>query len=109
MGKRKLIWSQSALDDMTGIFDYYNERNKSKAYSAKLLNEFKTVMRLIISSPCMGIKTEEENVRYVISGNYALFYEITSHAIEVLIVWDCRQSLGRLAMRIRQRPHPPII
>lgn len=73
MGKRKLIWSQSALDDMTGIFDYYNERNKSKAYSAKLLNEFKTVMRLIISSPCMGIKTEEENVRYVISGNYALF------------------------------------
>lgn len=60
MGKRRLIWSQSALDDMTdmtGIFDYYNERNKSKVYSAKLLNEFKTTMRLIVSSPCMGIKT----------------------------------------------------
>lgn len=102
MGKRRLIWSQSALDDMTGIFDYYNERNKSKVYSAKLLNEFKTTMRLIVSSPCMGIKTEDVNIRYVISGDYALFYEVTIHTIEVLIVWDCGQSPGRLEMRVKR-------
>ena len=94
MGKRKLIWSQSALNDMTEIFDYYNKRNKSK---------FRAIMCLILSSPRMGIKTEDENIRYVLSGNYALFYEIKSCTIEVLIVWDCRQSPGRLEMCIRQR------
>ena len=93
MGKRKLIWSQSALNDMTEIFDYYNKRNKSKTYSTKLLGEFRAIMRLILSSPRMGIKTEDENIRYVLSGNYALFYEIKS----------CRQSPGRLEMCIRQR------
>ena len=103
MGKRKLIWSQSALNDMTEIFDYYNKRNKSKTYSTKLLGEFRAIMRLILSSPRMGIKTEDENIRYVLSGNYALFYEIKSCTIEVLIVWDCRQSPGRLEMCIRQR------
>ena len=103
MGKRKLIWSQSALNDMTEIFDYYNKRNKSKTYSTKLLGEFRAIMCLILSSPRMGIKTEDENIRYVLSGNYALFYEIKSCTIEVLIVWDCRQSPGRLEMCIRQR------
>ena len=48
MGKRKLIWSQSALNDMTEIFDYYNKRNKSKTYSTKLLGEFRAIMRLIL-------------------------------------------------------------
>lgn len=38
-------------------------------------------MRLILSSPRMGIKTEDENIRYVLSGNYALFYEIKSCTI----------------------------
>lgn len=66
MGKRKLIWSQSALNDMTEIFDYYNKRNKSKTYSTKLLGEFRAIMRLILSSPRMGIKTEDENIRYVL-------------------------------------------
>ena len=61
---------------MTEIFDYYNKRNKSKTYSTKLLGEFRAIMRLILSSPRMGIKTEDENIRYVLSGNYALFYEI---------------------------------
>ena len=103
MGKRKLIWSQSALNDMTEIFDYYNKRNTSKTYSTKLLGEFRAIMRLILSSPRMGIKTEDENIRYVLSGNYSLFYEIKSCTIEVLIVWDCRQSPGRLEMCIRQR------
>ena len=74
MGKRKLIWSQSALNDMTEIFDYYNKRNKSKTYSTKLLGEFRAIMRLILSSPRMGIKTEDENIRYVLSGNYALVF-----------------------------------
>ena len=63
---------------MTEIFDYYNKRNKSKTYSTKLLGEFRAIMRLILSSPRMGIKTEDENIRYVLSGNYALFYEIKS-------------------------------
>ena len=88
---------------MTEIFDYYNKRNKSKTYSTKLLGEFRAIMRLILSSPRMGIKTEDENIRYVQPGNYALFYEIKSCTIEVWIVWDCRQSPGRLEMCIRQR------
>ena len=93
-----MIWSQSALNDMTEIFDYYNKRNKSKTYSTKLLGEFRAIMCLILSSPRMGIKTEDENIRYVLSGNYALFYEIKSCTIEVLMAHPINQGENSLIL-----------
>lgn len=102
MGKRKLIWSQAALNDMIGIFEFYNTRNDSSVYSAKLLRDFRKTMHLVVNNPCLGLKTEDDNIRYIIVGNYALFYQLSAKSIDVLVVWDCKQDPGKLENKIKR-------
>lgn len=92
MAKQRIIWSPRAKLDRFEILDFYYKRNGSKTYSIRLNENFRKVVKLMEKYPNLGIQTDIPNIRVLIEGNYAVFYEIKDEAIEISSIWDCRQN-----------------
>lgn len=92
MAERKLIWSKNAKIKLFEILEYYNSRNKSKAYSKKLYLKIIKEVDFLTKYTDIGIKTDLENVRGLIVENYIIFYEINKTNIVIYTLWDTRQN-----------------
>ncbi len=92
MAKYKVEWSIEARLDLIDILEYYLERNKSSVYSNKLNSKIKRSLKLIAQNPLIGIKSEIETVRALITGDYQIIYETIDNLIVVLMIWDCRRD-----------------
>ena len=75
MVKRKIIWSHRAKLDLLKILDYFNKRNGSNTFSNKLNARFRKSIRLLINQPNLGLMTDIANVRILLEGDYAVFYQ----------------------------------
>jgi len=92
MAKYKIEWSVEARLDLLDILGFYIERNKSVTYSNKLNSKIKRSLKLIEQNPLIGIKTDIESVRALITSYYQIIYEIHENLVVVVMVWDCRQD-----------------
>lgn len=72
--------------------EFYVERNKSKAFSAKLYQRINQELKILINQPNIGIKTDLQSVRGLIIDAYILFYEYDSERIIIHSIWDSRQN-----------------
>ena len=89
---RRLIWSVEARNSRKNIFDYWNNRNKSKAYSRKLNLLFNTNLKIVLQLPEFGKPTFREDSKFIIVSHFEIIYKITSNEIVVLDIWDTRQN-----------------
>ncbi|RLD50222.1 MAG: type II toxin-antitoxin system RelE/ParE family toxin [Bacteroidetes bacterium] len=89
---RGIVWSKRAEKLFFDILEFYYVRNKSKTYSRKLNSEIKQLIKILAKQPFLGRKTEKNNIRVLIKGNYKIFYEIEPEEIVILLVWDTRQN-----------------
>ena len=89
---RRLIWSPEARNSRKSIFDYWNNRNKSKAYSRKLNLLFNTNLKIVIQLPEFGKPTFREDSKFIIVSHFEIIYKITLNEIVVLDIWDTRQN-----------------
>jgi plasmid stabilization system protein ParE len=92
MVKRKIIWSPGANLDFLKILEFFKKRNETKAYSKKLYLKIHKSVRLLSKHPFLGIQTDDENIRNLIEGDYAIFYKLDEESVYILSVWDCRQD-----------------
>ena len=46
MAQKQIIWSKKAEEELIAALEYYNNRNKSTAYSLKLLNQIEKKQNL---------------------------------------------------------------
>jgi plasmid stabilization system protein ParE len=92
MAKRKIIWSARARNDLFVILEFYHLRNGNKNYSRKLLSSFTKTISLIALHPEIGLKSDFQNIRNFILGDFCLFYRIELNQIEILTIWDSRQD-----------------
>ena len=92
MVSRKIIWSPRSKKRLYEILDFFNQRNQSTIYSRKLYKSFQIELSLLKLQPHIGVKTNFENVRGLIVGDYILFYEIEPKQINIITVWDSRQN-----------------
>ena len=60
---RIIIWTAPAKDDIQQITTYWNNRNKSNAYSLKLRKIIIDKLAFIKSFPLIGIQTNYQNTR----------------------------------------------
>jgi len=72
----RLIWSTNAQSDRIEIFEYWNNRNKSKIYSRKLNEIFREHIEIILRYPDIGLPTDIENVRSRTVRDYQIVYLI---------------------------------
>jgi toxin YoeB len=89
---RKIIWSVNAQAVKKSIFFYWNNRNKSTTYSEKLELIFKETLKRIAIFSDGSLATNDMNVRFVLTRDYYLIFEVTETAIIVLDIWDTRQN-----------------
>jgi toxin YoeB len=99
MAQRKVIWSPRAQIRLYDILEYFAQRNKSRSYSAKLYRTFTKELAFVSKQPDIGIRTELDDIRGLIVGDYILFYETTPTQIIVHTLWDCRQDPNSLKIK----------
>ncbi|WP_051220659.1 type II toxin-antitoxin system RelE/ParE family toxin [Flavobacterium filum] len=89
---RRLIWSIEARTSRKNIFDYWNNRNKSKVYSKKLNSLFKENLLIVSKLPEFGNATKYDDTKFIIISHFEIIYKITDTEIVVLDIWDTRQN-----------------
>ena len=92
MAKRKIIWTKNAIAERTKIFNYWNNRNKSKEFSKKLYRFFNKSLLALKKNPELGILNTKYNFRYLVVRDYLIFYHFNDIQIIVLKVWDAHQN-----------------
>jgi addiction module RelE/StbE family toxin len=98
MVKRKIVWSSIAKSDLSKILEFFYIRNGSKKYSNKLNSKIRKAVRLLSKHPLLGIQSDVENIRTIVEGDYAIFYQIAEESIRILTIWDCRQNPDNLTI-----------
>ena len=74
---RRLTWSVEARTSRKNIFDYWNNRNKSKIYSNKLDSLFKENLKTLVKRPEFGIPTTHENIKIIIVSHFEIIYKFS--------------------------------
>lgn len=92
MVKFKIDWSIEAKLDLIDILDSYLKRNKSNIYSIKLNAKINRSIKLLSKNPFIGVPTDYDSVRALITGDYQIIYEIFDQLILVIMIWDCRRD-----------------
>ncbi len=72
---KQVIWSIRAQQDRKQILFYWNNHNKSTAYSIKLNEKFKEALKLVSKFPQIGKRTDDAKARIKIVRDYFLIYE----------------------------------
>ncbi len=89
----KIVWSKNAKKEVSSIFQYWNDKNKSTLYSSKIKSHINLALKLILDQSKMGLSTNISGVRMkLILKNYYLIYQLTDDEIHVLQFWDVRQN-----------------
>ncbi|MBS1682242.1 MAG: type II toxin-antitoxin system RelE/ParE family toxin [Bacteroidetes bacterium] len=92
MDEKQIIWSKRAESELKQVLNFYIERNKSKKYSLKLLDEVEKMVGLLTSFPYIGRISDNGITRVVVKEKFLIFYEIYINAILIVSFWDGRQS-----------------
>ena len=97
MAKRKIVWASKAKIDLFQILEYFYIRNGSKTYSVKLNSKIRKAVRLLSNHPFLGLQSDIKNVRTLVEGDYAIFYQVDSETIRITAIWDGRQNPDNLS------------
>jgi plasmid stabilization system protein ParE len=94
MAKYKIEWSIEARLDLIDILEFYINRNSSNSYSKKLNSKINRSLKLITNNPLIGLKSQIESVRALITGDYQIVYDISDNITLIVMIWDCRRDPG---------------
>jgi plasmid stabilization system protein ParE len=90
MAKIKINWSKEAELDLTKILEFYIDGNSK--HSKSLYSRIKKGVTTISKNPFIGIKTDIESVRILITGEYLIVYQLFKNEIIISMVWDSRRN-----------------
>jgi len=102
MAELTIFWTNTAIKQRNFTFEYWNERNKSTAYSKKLNLSIKVRINILKTNPELGKKTEFNNTRVITLGHYSILYKIFDSKIIITGFWDNRQNPEKLLKFIIQ-------
>jgi len=103
MARSKLKWTRIAIRQRNHIFEYWNERNKSNAYSKKLNRNIKERITLLKQFPNLGKTTDFGHTRVILLGHYSIFYQFIENSIIITGFWDNRQDPGKLLEVLKKK------
>jgi plasmid stabilization system protein ParE len=92
MAKYKIEWSIEARLDLIDILEFYIIRNKSALYSKRINSKINKSIKLIAKNPLIGLQSQIESARALITGDYQIIYEIFDSVILIIMIWDCRRD-----------------
>ena len=96
MAKRNVIWTRTADLQFVGILEYWVKRNKSNAYSKKLVKLVSERTKQIADKPLIYKATDFKEVRVASLGNFSIYYKVSEKEIIITAFWDNRQDPEKL-------------
>jgi plasmid stabilization system protein ParE len=100
MAKRKasikVEWTDKAKYQLYDILEYWTNRNKSKKYPTKILNELDDKLKFIKQNPLASASTNYPNTRKCAMGYFSIVYKIETDRIFITSFWDNRQNPTKL-------------
>jgi len=97
----KVFWTETAVAQRNSIFEYWNKRNGSNAYSSKLRLTINNNVELLKKYPALGVKTDFGNHRSLALTHFSLYYKFDTERIIITAFWDNRQDPEKLLALLR--------
>ncbi|WP_404818026.1 type II toxin-antitoxin system RelE/ParE family toxin [Reichenbachiella ulvae] len=98
MVRRKIVWSQIALEDKIQIYSYWFNELNNHSYGKKLEKLFNKSIETLAIYPRSGRLTEHKYTRARVVKHYILYYQFSENTITILRVWDARQDPNKLKL-----------
>ena len=93
----KAVWSQRAKNEFDETCTYWINKNKSKIYSDKLLDETLRKINIILENPKIGVENKKNKLRRVlVLENFSLTYRLTKSNIQIASFFDNRRNPNAL-------------
>ena len=92
----KVFWTESAIEQLESIFDYYKYKASIKIARNLVSNIIDRTLQLE-TQPQSGqfeeiLKNRKNKYRYLIEGNYKIIYWIEDNYVKIAAVFDTRQN-----------------
>ena len=96
----KVYWTESAIDQLENIFDYYKFKANIKVARnlvTKIIDRTIQLEKLPESGQLEELlKTKKNKYRYLVEGNYKIIYWIEDKYVKIAAVFDTRQNPTKL-------------
>ena len=92
---KKIVWSDTAEQELQNALDFYNIRNGSNSFSLKLLDEVDDVVNTISETETVGRLTKNKITRVFPIDIFLLFYEVQVDAIIIVSFWNNKQDQAK--------------
>ena len=96
---KRIIWSKRAKEDRREILEYWIQTTGNKKHSLNLSKEFNSIIGHLPKFPNLGKKVANYDAKYIISGDYKIFYDISELEIRILHIWDTRRNPDDLKIK----------
>lgn len=83
---REIIWTDNAREELFDIFEYWNDRNKTKLFSIKLNNLINLQLSLIAKFPLIARETHIPKVHVKVIHKYLIYYEVGEEILAILSI-----------------------
>jgi plasmid stabilization system protein ParE len=93
---KTVIWTDTAVRERRKILNYWTKRNKSSAYSEKLIYEILERVEFPLKNPESFVRTDYKDIRTSTLGHYNIYYKTTENKLIVIAFWDNRQNPKKL-------------
>ena len=102
MAKRKIVWTQTASKLRRKVLEYWVNRNKSNAYSIKLLLLSDEKAKLIAQNPQLFRHADFPDTRMATMGHFSIFYKYNAKEVIITAFWDNRQDPKKLLQQLKK-------
>ena len=92
MVKKQVVWTETSIEELEIILQFYIQRNKNINFSSWLLVEIEKRIEIISIYPKIGRETDLTILRILPLDNYGIIYKETDEAIFIESIWDFRQN-----------------
>jgi len=99
----KVFWTLTAKRQRDHIFEYWNQKTKSKSYSTKLNLAIRERLELLKTQPKIGKEIHSKSVRIISMGHYSIIYKVDQSNIIITLFWDNRQDPEKLLLFLRNK------
>lgn len=95
-----VLWSDSAIEDLQKIHDYFNSTANLKVAN-KIVDTIVDKSITLENNPKIGqieklLKHKQKEIRYLVCGNYKIVYWIENKFVIIATIFDCRQDPKKL-------------
>lgn len=105
MVEMKIQWLETAQEDLRQLRAYYIDNAGINA-TRKRIREITERVSLLSVNPYLGKAEQElgrktEQYRFLVCGDYKIYYYIKEQSIKIALLWDCRRNPKRLFDRLK--------